>query len=182
MRRNGGFTYLAVLFAVAIMSSGLALVGQVWRTVAVREKEAELLYAGNQYRKAIERYYLNGPGLYPKTLADLLKDSRKPDNVRYLRRLYPDPVTGKDDWGILKAPDGGIMGVYSQSSDTPLKQDGFRPRDQTFKGAPTYQEWRFYYEPPATVSASPVQARMAAPAAQTAPAMSQNPVAPGAPR
>jgi type II secretory pathway pseudopilin PulG len=148
VRRSAGFTYLTVLFIVAIMGAGLALVSEVWHTAAAREKEAELLYIGNQYRKAIERYYLSGPRLYPRNLSDLLKDPRKPDTVRYLRRLYPDPITGKDEWSILKAPDGGIMGVHSPSSAAPRKQDGFRPRDQTFKGAPTYQEWRFLYEPP----------------------------------
>jgi len=156
VRRRNGFTYLAVLFIIAIMGGGLALAGEVWQTTAARAREAELLYVGNQYRKAIERYYLNGPGLYPRNLADLVKDPRKPDTVRYLRRLYPDPVTGKDEWGILKAPDGGIMGVYSQSNAVPYKQDVFRPRDQTFKGAPTYQEWRFLYEPPVAASAKPL--------------------------
>ena len=179
MRRRNGFTYLAVLFIIAIMGGGLALAGEVWQTTAARAKEAELLYVGNQYRKAIERYYLNGPGLYPRNLADLVKDPRKPDTVRYLRRLYPDPVTGKDEWGILKAPDGGIMGVYSQSNAPPLKQEGFRPRDQTFKGAPTYLEWRFLYEPSMATAAKPLPAPSPqAPAPQPAPPMLQNPVAP----
>jgi type II secretory pathway pseudopilin PulG len=147
MRRDHGFTYLAVLFIVAIMSAGLALIGEVWHTAAVREKEAELLFVGNQYRKAIERYYFNGPRLYPRTLADLVKDPRKLSTERYLRKLYPDPVTGSDEWGIVTAPDGGIMGVYSLAKSTPLKQAGFRSRDQSFADAPTYQEWRFLYEP-----------------------------------
>ena len=78
MRRVAGFTYMTILFIVAIMGAGLALVGEVWHTAAVREKEAELLHVGNQYRKAIQRYYLSGPRQYPRTLDDLLKDPRKP--------------------------------------------------------------------------------------------------------
>jgi len=155
VRHSAGFTYLAVLFIVAIMGGSLALVGEVWHTAVAREKEAELLYVGNQYRKAIERYYLGGPSLYPRNLPDLLKDPRKPDTVRYLRRLYSDPITGKDEWGILKAPDGGVMGVYSLSNAAPFKQDGFPQRDQTFKGASTYQEWRFLYQPSGVVAPSP---------------------------
>lgn len=156
MRRSAGFTYLTVLFIIATMGAGLTLVGEIWHTAAAREKEAELLYIGNQYRIAIERYYLSGPRLYPRNLSDLLKDPRKSNTVRHLRRLYPDPITGKNEWGILKASDGGIMGVYSQSNAAPLKQDGFRPRDQTFKGAPTYQEWRFLYEPPMATAVKPL--------------------------
>ena len=58
MARQKGFTYLTILFVVAIMGAGLALTGQVWHTAAMRDKESELLYVGNQYRKAIERYLM----------------------------------------------------------------------------------------------------------------------------
>jgi len=146
--RCSGFTYLTILFVVAIMGAGLALVGEVWHTAAVREREAELLYVGNQHRKAIERYYLSGPRQYPRSLSDLLKDPRKPGTERYLRQFYPDPVTGKD-WGIMKAPDGGIMGVHSLSSDKPLKTARFHIRDRGFEGAASYSDWKFVYTPAA---------------------------------
>lgn len=145
--RCSGFTYLTILFVVAIMGAGLALVGEVWHTVAVREKEAELLYVGNQYRKAIERYYLSGPRQYPRTRDDLLKDPRKPGTERYLRRLYPDPLTGGNEWGLVKAPDGGIMGVHSLSAGKPFKSANFRPRDAAFEGAAKYSDWKFVFTP-----------------------------------
>lgn len=146
-QRACGFTYLTVLFIVAILSGGLALVGEVWHTTARREKEAELLYVGHQYRKAIERYYLNGPRIYPRNLSDLLRDPRKPTPERYLRRLYPDPVTGKNEWGLVKAPDGGIMGVHSLSEDKPLKSANFRPRDKDFEEGTKYSDWKFVFVP-----------------------------------
>jgi type II secretory pathway pseudopilin PulG len=154
-RSAKGFTYLTVLFVVAILAGGLALVGEVWHTAALREKEAELLYVGNQYRKAIERYYLNGPRLYPRTLNDLLKDPRKPVTERYLRQIYVDPITGKDEWGLVKAPDGGIMGVHSLSDDTPLRVANFRPRDQEFEGAAKYSDWKFTFTPVLPVAPKP---------------------------
>jgi type II secretory pathway pseudopilin PulG len=147
MRRGGGFTYLTVLFIIAIMGAGLALVGEVWHTAAVREKEAELLFVGNQYRKAIERYYLNGPRQYPREPSDLLKDPRKPTTERYLRRLYPDPISGGRDWGYVKAPDGGIMGVHSLSGEKPLKSANFNPRDRGFEGSSRYSDWKFVFTP-----------------------------------
>jgi type II secretory pathway pseudopilin PulG len=147
--RSRGFTYLTILFVVAIMGAGLALVGEVWHTSAMREREAELLYVGNQFRKAIERYYLSGPRLYPRDLFDLLRDPRKLGIERYLRQLYPDPVTGKAEWGLVKAPDGGLMGVYSLSEGKPLKAANFRPRDAAFEGAAKYSDWKFVYAPPA---------------------------------
>jgi type II secretory pathway pseudopilin PulG len=148
-----GFTYLTVLFVVAMMSTGLALIGEVWNTSNLREKEAELLHIGNEYRKAIERYYLSGPQRqYPKNLADLVKDPRMPGTVRYLRRLYPDPITGKEEWGLVKSADGGFAGVYSLSEAAPLKTAGFAVRDATFEGKTKYAEWQFVFAP---VAAAP---------------------------
>jgi len=152
MRRSrpaAGFTYLTILFVVAIMGVGLALAGEVWHTAAMREREAALLWTGAQYRRAIERYYLGGPQQYPRELADLLKDSRKPNVERYLRRLYPDPITNSDEWGIVKAPDGGVMGVYSRSEEKPFKEAGFKPTQGDFAGAQKYSDWKFVYVSPA---------------------------------
>jgi type II secretory pathway pseudopilin PulG len=143
-----GFTYLTILFVIAFMGIGLALTGEVWQSVALREKEAQLLYAGNQYRRAIERYYLGGLRQYPRSLEDLLKDPRKPNTERYLRKLYFDPVTGSAEWGIVKTPDGtAIMGVYSQSELKPLKTAGFGVADRAFEGATKYSDWKFVYQP-----------------------------------
>ena len=144
-RQLFGFTYLSILFVLAILTSGFALVGEVWHTASQREKETELLFVGNQYRRAIERYFLNGPRQYPRQLDDLLRDPRKPTTTRYLRKRYVDPVTGKAEWGIVKAPDGGIMGVYSLSEDEPRKTANFRLRDKEFGNAKTYADWKFIY-------------------------------------
>lgn len=146
--RERGFTYLTAMFMVIVLTGGLALVGEVWHTASLREKESELLSIGHQYRRAIERYYVNGPRLYPRTLEDLLKDPRKPVTERYLRRLYPDPITGKAEWGIVKAPDGGIMGVHSLSDARPLKTAGFRPRDKDLENKEKYSDWKFIYSGP----------------------------------
>ena len=110
------------------MSGGLALIGEVWHTSNAREKEAELLFIGNEYRRAIERYYLAGSGVrqYPKNLADLVKDPRQPGTVRHLRRLYPDPITGSEEWGLVKSADGGFAGVHSLSEAHAAEDRGLR--------------------------------------------------------
>jgi type II secretory pathway pseudopilin PulG len=145
-RASRGFTYLAILFAVAIVSGGLALAGEVWHTAQQREKEAELLRIGDEYRKAIERYYLSGPRQYPRALEDLLKDPRHAGTVRHLRRLYADPVSSLP-WHPVPAPDGGIAGVHSVSMETPRKSDGFPQRYQDFSKARTYADWKFVFVP-----------------------------------
>ena len=156
VKRARGFTYLTVLFLVAIMSSGLAFVGELWHTSRVREKEAELLFVGNEYRQAIARYYLSGPQRqYPRNLSDLLKDPRQPGTVRHLRRLYPDPITGSGEWGLVKAADGGIAGVHSLSEASPLKSGGFRVRDAALEGKGKYSDWQFAFAPAAAGAPKP---------------------------
>ncbi|HWN30291.1 MAG TPA: type II secretion system protein, partial [Burkholderiales bacterium] len=93
--------------------------------------------------------------LYPVKLEDLLEDKRYPTVQRYLRKIYVDPMTGKAEWGLVTAPEGGIMGVYSLSNASPIKRGRFQPKDRTFEGATTYLEWRFFYEPP-LVSGKPL--------------------------
>jgi type II secretory pathway pseudopilin PulG len=145
--RNAGFTYLTALFLIAIMSAGLALLGQMWETASLREREAELRYIGNQYRLAIQRYYLSGPQQFPRTFQDLLKDPRQAGIRRHLRQLYPDPMTNSSEWAIVKGPDGGIMGVYSKSEEAPLKITNFKLRDRDFENTKKYSDWKFVYVP-----------------------------------
>jgi len=144
--RQRAFTYLGVLILVAILGSLLAVAGRAWRTQVMRERETELLFVGDQYRQAIRRYADNTPAgapRYPGELKDLLKDPRRPVIARYLRKLYRDPITGSRDWGIVKAPDGGIAGVYSRSEDKPFKQSNFSAKDASFEAKEKYSEWWF---------------------------------------
>lgn len=155
--RHRGFTYLTVLFIVAILMGGLALVGEAWETNAKREKEAELLYAGEQYRKAIRRYYESSPvgaRRYPAGLEELLDDPRQPATLRHLRQLYPDPF-GSGEWGVVRAPDGGIAGVYSRSEEKPLRIANFALRDAGFESAKRYSDWKFVYAPVTAAAVSP---------------------------
>jgi type II secretory pathway pseudopilin PulG len=127
------------------MGAGMAAFGQLASDAMQREKEAELLFRGNQYRLAIESYYRKGQA-YPKTLAELLQDKRYPMPVRHLRRLYRDPMTG-EDWALVEAPGGGIMGVYSASDAAPFQSAGFPLEIQHFTDAPRYRDWQFVHKP-----------------------------------
>ncbi len=144
--RQRGFTYLGLLFAVAILGVTLATIGIVWSTQIRRDREAELLYIGGQYRAAIGRY-VNSGGQYPLELVDLVDDKRSPVARRYLRRIYPDPMTNSADWELIVAPQGGIMGVASRSQGKPIKVAGFAPADMAFEKAESYSDWKFIYSP-----------------------------------
>lgn len=149
-RKQGGFTYLTVLFAIAVAGVMLAKTGIDWSQASQREKERELLFAGNQYRQAIALYYQRTPGAikrYPAKLEDLLTDTRSNTLQHYLRKLYRDPVTNQQQWGIITAPEGGIMGVHSLSDAQPVKRTNFNYQDREFEEATKYSDWQFVYVP-----------------------------------
>ncbi len=149
--RQAGFTYLTLLFAIAVAGIVLANTGIDWGQTAQREKEQELLFIGNQYRQAIALYYQRTPGAvkrYPTSLDDLLTDTRYNPPQHYLRKLYRDPFMNRKQWGSIMAPEGGIMGVYSLSDKTPIKRANFSYADQAFEGAAKYTDWKFIYTPP----------------------------------
>lgn len=145
-----GFTYLAILFAVAVLGIGLGAVSDVWVTASQRDKEAELLQVGNEIREAIGRYYdASPPGAkrFPGRLEDLLKDNRFPMVRRHLRKIYQDPITNSTTWGLIVSPAGGIIGVHSLSDQAPLKTTGFALTDIAFDGKGKYSDWTFTFVP-----------------------------------
>jgi type II secretory pathway pseudopilin PulG len=150
LNRSEGFTYFALLFIVAVMGTLLALTGQLWQKTMQEEKEYQLLFIGNQFRRAISLYYERTPGLakqYPKKLTDLVKDDRYPSVQRYLREIYKDPLTDNNEWGLVRMPDGGIMGVYSLANGVPQKTGNFSAQYAEFVNSQSYSDWKFIYRP-----------------------------------
>lgn len=149
MRSAGGFTYLWMLMIVATVGIGLAVAADVYSVSVRRDKEKELIFAGRQMREAIGRYYESAPGAakqYPPSLEHLLKDPRTPGIRRHLRRIYPDPMTGKAEWGLVVVA-GRVVGVHSLSQDKPIKIANFEPSEAAFAGKEKYSEWVFTYPP-----------------------------------
>jgi type II secretory pathway pseudopilin PulG len=133
--------------AVVILGMLLTMATQVWSFSQQRDKEDELIWAGDQYRMAISRYYAFGHQ-YPLTLQDLLLDKRTPVPRHYLRKLYRDPMTGEADWTLIMDPTNvGIMGVASQSKLKPIKRKGFDSIELDFEDQDCYCDWKFVYVP-----------------------------------
>ncbi len=144
--RERGFTYIALLIAVAIMGVWLAASANFLHLRVQRDKEQELLYIGHQFRQAIERYANSSAGnarRLPLRLEDLVLDERFPEKRRHLRRIYLDPMTGKAEWGLVRVADGQIIGVHSLSQDAPVKRAGFDLSDLDFTARSSYSQWVF---------------------------------------
>lgn len=155
---ESAFSYITALMFVAIIGISLTAGSTYWSTITKREKEKELLFRGDQIRRAIQSYYKGAPGggsQYPASLNDLLKDPRYLTTRRYLRKIYTDPMTQDGQWGLVKAPGGGIMGVFSKSEQRPLKVGNFPEDYVSFEEAEKYSDWRFVYPNEKEATASP---------------------------
>jgi len=157
LSRHRGFAFLGVLFALALLGVAALTASLLWSVEARREREKELLFAGHEYREALRRYaaaHAAEREPYPRTLEALVRDPAAPEVRRYLRRIYPDPVNRGSDWGLVRAAGGGIVGVYSRSTEAPIRRAGFAREDAAFFSKTRYADWIF--------SPSPVDAGSAA--------------------
>ena len=145
--REGGFTYIALLILVAVIGITNAAAVQVGAVLQRRAAEEELLAIGAEFQQALISYANATPvgqPRSPRSLDDLLKDPRYPDTRRHLRKRYVDPITGKEEWGVVLAPGGaGIVGFYSLSESKPIKVGQFKVPFLDFEGKASYQDWKF---------------------------------------
>lgn len=189
--RQRGFTYLGVMFIVSVLAMTATLGAVVWSTAHQRDSERELVFIGQQFQAAIDRYRqhsTNPASPYPQRLEALVHDDRGVAVRRHLRRIYVDPMTGDARWGLIRLPDGGIVGVHSLSERKPY------PRKYVVSGfvvpvGDSYRDWRFIapsatdlaitaigpaVAPPASASAGPVDTPRVA-EVDTSPVAEQNP-------
>lgn len=163
-----------LLVGMGIMAIMLTVAMPTWRQLNQREKEAELVFRGEQYARAIGLFQRkNGPGTLPANI-DVLVDQR------YLRKKYKDPVTDDDFLPLTQtaaaqpgaAQPGGAPGTQGRGSQLPTigAQRGASPQQpapgaaqggvrgvaskskeasiRLYKGRTHYNEWEFLFTPP----------------------------------
>lgn len=135
-----GALLVGLAAAGILMSAALP----VWSQAARREREAELVFRGEQYARAVALYQRTYAGAFPPDVETLLDE-------RFLRRRYRDPMVEHGEFRILREPDaddpsgetqpededgGGVVGVASSSPEASLR---------TYNGATRYDQWIFRY-------------------------------------
>jgi type II secretory pathway pseudopilin PulG len=113
-KREGedGYVLLIAIFFLALMVISLAVaMPRVIKSIQ-RDKDLETYHRGKQYRRAIQLYYRKFHA-YPPNVDALVNTNE----IRFLRKKYTDPVTGKADWqpvlfGQNKTPTA--MGFFGQ--------------------------------------------------------------------
>ena len=142
---QSGLTYVWALGVVAVLGVGLAAIGDFGSADIRRTKEQELLRIGSIYAQAIQSYRRLAPSddRYPATLEELVLDTRFADTRRHLRRLYPDPIAPHRPWGLVRGADGRIRGVFSTSSEAPLRNEPIFLGVVQLPAATRYLDWKF---------------------------------------
>ncbi len=112
LRSESGYAMAGLLVAIGIMGVLMSVAMPSWRTVTNREKEAELLFRGQQYMRAVDLYQRRFPGAYPTDL-DMLVEQR------FLRRAYPDPMTGEPFRILTQGSAAAALGEATPSDETP---------------------------------------------------------------
>jgi type II secretory pathway pseudopilin PulG len=153
---DGGFVLVALLVAMAVSAIWLGTMLPAWRQQAVRQREADLVFRGQQYARAIALYFVNDNCTLPVD-ADMLVSRH------FLRKKWKDPITN-DDFvplmaGMAASPTGtaaspstpgraagpgpvggsqlvGLYGVASKSTDTSI---------MLYQNQQQYSLWSFRY-------------------------------------
>lgn len=141
-----GVALLMTLILVGAVSASAAGVASQWLVQAQREAEEQLLLVGDQYAKAIAAYYYATPGAskqLPRSLSDLLEDTRSGTLRRHLRALYPDPTAPSTPWALIRDASGGIVGVHSTNSRAPWRQVETQLTVVRLAPATRLSDWKF---------------------------------------
>jgi type II secretory pathway pseudopilin PulG len=88
-RAEAGYAMAALLVMMSVMAVTLSVALPVWHTNARREKEAELIFRGEQYARAVVLFQRRYANAVPPNIDVLV-------NERFLRKRYKDPITGED--------------------------------------------------------------------------------------
>ena len=170
-----GYAMAALLVSIGVLSILLTVAMPVWRQQVQREKEAELVFRGEQYARAVALFQRRYAGAFPPSV-DLLVEQR------FLRRKYTDPMTDDGEFQVLyqvptsqqpqgplgqagqpgaaapqppgppgpartgAGPRGGVVGVVSKSEEASI---------MLYNGRSRYNEWQFVHVPATTRPGGP---------------------------
>src|SRR5215468_9750477 len=114
-RSDAGFSLSALIFFLAAASIFIAAAVSAYQMQAKRQMEEELIIRGEEYTRAIQKYQRRF-AVYPSSVDQLVSTN----SLRFLRRAYKDPITGKEFRLITINPDGTLSGskTFTQNPNT----------------------------------------------------------------
>jgi hypothetical protein len=130
---HAGFSLPALIFFMTAASIFIAAAMPVYQMQAKRDLEEELIFRGGEYTRAIQKYQRKF-GVYPTSVDQLVSTN----GLRFLRKAYKDPLTGKDFRLLLINPDGSLTGskVFTRN----INNQSMFGNTQPFGGGQTNQQ------------------------------------------
>ncbi len=98
--KDSGYMLLFLMLAVALLTITMLGVARNYRRSIVRDREVEMMHRGDQYARAVKRFYKKN-GSYPTSIEQL----EKTNNIRYLRKRYKDPMSPAGAWKLAHLTD-----------------------------------------------------------------------------
>ncbi len=128
--------------ALLVIALGLAFLLSTSGFQTYWSKERRLIAAADEIVTAIKAYRAASPGTakeFPIALTDLMRDPRMLVDKSYLSNLPIDPITQKQEWGVVRNKDNQVIGVHSLSDESPtLFATLF-----SFRSGKRYSDWKF---------------------------------------
>ena len=133
-RKQKGYLLLSVMLLMTLMLIALSVELPRISQQIKRNKEEELIHRGEEYARAVRKFYRKF-GRYPLSIEQL----ENTNNMRFLRRRFKDPMTGKDDWRIVHQ--GEIVplpgtGISQNRTPTDPPPKDSPPKDSPPKDSP----------------------------------------------
>ena len=104
LRRSEGMVLIIVMFVATLMlialTAALPSVFQEGR----REREAELIFRGTQYARAVALFHRQF-NRFPTSTKELMGTN----GYKFLRREYPDPMDPKGKWRFIHVSAAGVL-------------------------------------------------------------------------
>jgi len=91
-----GYILVAVMFMLVLLMIAMAVAAPKIAKEIQRDRELETMHRGKQYAHAIKLYYRQF-NAYPANVDALVNTNQ----IRFLRKKYIDPTTGKDEWKVI---------------------------------------------------------------------------------
>jgi len=137
-RKDSGYMLLFLMIAVAVLTIMMLGVARNYRRGIIRDREVEMMHRGDQYSRAIKRYYKKN-GTYPTSIEQL----EKANNIRYLRKRYKDPMSPDGAWKLVHLTDitlkagGGLAPAAGIGTQTAFGAAGSSAFGQTNSASPS---------------------------------------------
>lgn len=103
--RDRGYAFLILMLLVTILLISLTAAVPDILTQGRREREAELIFRGNQYARAIALFHRQF-NRYPASIEEL---TQKTNGYRFLRHPFSDPMSPSGKWRFIHADANGVV-------------------------------------------------------------------------